>query len=384
METLQPTLKRGRDVWDRINMPEMEFHRRVENIRKEMKKERFDCLLLYGKGANEYGNPCYISNFAIKMPRGALAAIPLKGDISLIVDGFSRDQPAVRSVTWIDNIRSCRDVAQECLDLLKEQRLIPSTLGFAGLKELMPYPQFQSIIKALGQCKIVDAQPMINKMRMAKSFREQDQIRRSSRVIQRAYDRVCSSPLSEMNERVLEATLDYMARMEGAEDIRILVARPIESGWTMRPAENRGISEGENIITYVAVAFERYWSEAIRTFAAGPSHFKENTSEDAAALYEKILRMIEPGVAVTQVYNEALAEMQKSPMEHLPQYGLGQGIGLSPRELPRLTPHSLDHFTENMSFTLRLALKDKKSGSLMTGETILLSEGHRECLTRQT
>ena len=382
METLQPTLKRGRDVWDRINMTEMEFHLRVEKIREKMQKESIGCILLYGKGADEYGNPCYISNFAIKMPRGALVVIPLKGDITLIVDGFSRDQPAVKSVTWIDSIRSCRDVAQECLDLLKEQNLIPSTLGFAGLKELMPCPQFQSIINALGQCKIVDAQPIINKMRMVKSFREQDQIRRSSRIIQRAFDRVCSSPLSEMNERVLEATLDYIARMEGAEDIRILVARPMESGWTMRPAENRDISDGENVITYVAVAFERYWSEGIRTYAAGPSHFKEKTSEDAAALYEKILQMIKPGVAVSQVYKDALGEMQKSPMEYLPQYGLGQGIGLGPRELPRLTMESQDHFIENMCFTLRLVLKDKENVSLMTGDTILLSKNHRELLTR--
>ncbi|MFH1487735.1 MAG: M24 family metallopeptidase, partial [Pseudomonadota bacterium] len=382
METLQPTLKRGRDVWDRINMPEMEFHRRMEKIREEMQKESIDCILLYGKGANEYGNPCYLSNFATKMPRGALVAVPLKGDITLIVDGFSRDQPAVKSVTWIDNIRSCRDVAQECLDLLKEQNLIPSTLGFAGLKELMPCPQFQSVSKALGQCKIIDAQPMINRMRMVKSFREQDQIRRSSRIIQRAFDRVCGSPLPEMNERVLEATLDYIARMEGAEDIRILVARPMERGWTMRPAEHRGISEGEDIITYVAVAFERYWSEGIRTFAAGPSHFKEKTSEGAAALYENILQMIEPGVAVAQIYNDALGEIQKSPMEYLPHYGLGQGIGLSPRELPGIAMESQDHFIENMCFTLRLALKDKENVSLMTGDTILLSKSHRECLTR--
>jgi len=48
METLQPTLKRGRDVWDRINMTEMEFHMRVEKIREKMQKESIDCILLYG------------------------------------------------------------------------------------------------------------------------------------------------------------------------------------------------------------------------------------------------------------------------------------------------------------------------------------------------
>lgn len=384
MESLQPTLKRGRDVWDRINMPEMEFHLRVEKIREEMKKEGIDCLLLYGNGPNEYGNPCYVSNFAIKTPRGALVALPLKGNVTLIVDGFPRDQPAVKSVTWIDHIRSSRDVAKECVDLLREQNLLPSTLGFAGVKEFMPSSQYQTVSQALAQCKIADVQPMINRMRMAKSPREQDQIRRSSRIVQRGFERICSSPLPEMNERALEATLDYIGRMEGAEDIRVLVARPMERGWTLRPAEDRTLSEGEEIIAYVAVAFERYWSEGIRTFRAGPTHFQEKTSEAAAGLYERILRLIEPGAALSRFQSDALREIGKGSLEYLPRYGMGQSIGLSPHEPPRITTESQDHFIETMCFTLRFALKEKDDVSIMTGETILLTKDHSEVLTRQT
>lgn len=381
MDTLQPTLKRGRDVWDKINMPEEEFRLRVEKVRHEMKKAGIDCLLLYGRGANEYGNPCYISNFVIKMPQGALVAIPPAGDVTLIVEGFPRDQPAVKKTTWIEDIRSCREVSQGCIEYLKEKQIIPSTLGFAGLSQYMPYSQYQTLFESLSQCNIVDADYIIKGMRMLKSVRERDQIRRSSRIINRAFDLVRNAPLGKMNERVLEATLDYAARIEGAEDIRILIAKPQESDWAMRPAEDAQISRGERFITYVAVAFERYWSEGIRTFLADDTSFKEPPYETPKALYERILKMMKPGKRISQFYSETIRELEKSPMEYIPHYGLGQGIGLSLQESPLISEEETHYFEEGMCFTLRLTLKEEKSGDLMIGNTIFMSKDNPEVLT---
>ena len=121
METLQPTLKRGRDVWDRTNMPEKEFRSRVEGLRSEMKKEGIDLLFLYGRTTDHYANPAYISNFLIKTPQGALVAVPDEGDVTLIVEGFPRDQPAVKSITWIQDIRSCREISKGCEEYMQEK-----------------------------------------------------------------------------------------------------------------------------------------------------------------------------------------------------------------------------------------------------------------------
>ncbi len=381
MDTLQPTVKRGRDVWDKINMPEREFRMRVEKVRNEMKKVGIDCLLLYGRGASEYGNPCYISNFVIKMPRGALVAIPPVGDVTLIVEGFPRDQPAVKNTTWIEDVRSCREVSQGCMEYLKENNFIPSTLGFSGLGQYMPYSQYQTLSESLGQCKIVDADHIIQGMRRLKSVRERDQVRRSSRIINRTFEFISKSLLPKMNERILEATLDYAARIEGAEDIRILIAKPQERDWALRPAEDALISSGERFITYVAVAFERYWSEGIRTFIADDASFKETPSETAVALYKRILRRMKPGKTISQFYSESLGELQKSPMEYSPRYGLGQGVGLSLQETPLFSEEETHHFEEGMCFTLRLTLKEKKNGDFMLGNTILISKNNPEVLT---
>ena len=138
METMQPTLKNGRNVWDRINMPEDEFQGRLKKVRRGMKNEGIDLLLLYGNGFNEYGNYCYLSNYIIRLPRGALVVVPRKGELALIFEGASRGIPSVKKTTWIEEIRACGDVSKECVRYLEERKLIPSTIGIVGLRQLMP------------------------------------------------------------------------------------------------------------------------------------------------------------------------------------------------------------------------------------------------------
>src|SRR4030043_2473531 len=164
METMQPTLKNGRNVWDRINMPEDEFNRRLKKVRREMKKEGIDLLFLYGNGFNEYGNYCYLSNYMIRLPRGALVVVPQKGERTLIFEGASRGVPSVRKTTWIEEIRPCGGVSKEWVKYLEEKKLTPSTLGFVGLKQLMPNDQWQFLLESLPQYNIIDSNPLLKEM----------------------------------------------------------------------------------------------------------------------------------------------------------------------------------------------------------------------------
>ena len=108
-----------------------------------MKKEGIDVLLLYGNGFNEYGNYCYLSNYMIRLPQGAIVAVPQKGELTLMFEGASRGVPSVKKMTWIDDVRPSGDVSKECVKYLKEKKLISSVIGFVGLKRLMPNHQLQ-------------------------------------------------------------------------------------------------------------------------------------------------------------------------------------------------------------------------------------------------
>jgi Xaa-Pro aminopeptidase len=381
METMQPTLKNGRNVWGKINMPALEFQERVRAIREKMQEQGIDVLLAYGTAFNEYGNPCYLSNYVIRLPRGSLVATPRKGEVTLFFEGASRGLPSAKMTTWIEDVRACPDVSRGCAEYLKENGLIPGTIGFAGLMQLMPHYQLKFLTDNIPGCDIVDADSIIRELRMVKSNRECDQIRRSSRIVKHAFDFLTNGSLPDMNERAVEAAIYREARLEGAEDVRILLANSREDHWALRLPEDAPVAEGQTLIVYLAIAFERYWSEGIRTFVVQNSSLSEPELENAKALYKRITDEMKPGKTVSQFYQEAIKEIQKDDIEFISEYGLGEGIGLSLNELPALIQEDTNHLEEGMCLTLRLALKYKSLGGVMIGSTLLVTSAGAEPLT---
>jgi len=61
METMQPALKNGRNVWDRVNMPKASLKGVVERIRAEIKEAAWTCFFSVGKTIKNMRS-CYVSN----------------------------------------------------------------------------------------------------------------------------------------------------------------------------------------------------------------------------------------------------------------------------------------------------------------------------------
>jgi Xaa-Pro aminopeptidase len=381
METMQPTLKNGRNVWDRINMPEAEFQERLKKIQKEMKRERLDLLLLYGNGFDEYGNYTYLGNYVIRLARGAFVVLPREGEPALIFEGASRGIPSIRKTTWIQEIRAGWDASKECVKYLEEKKLVPSKVGLVGVKSLMPCDQFQFLRDSLKGSNVLDVDPLLREMRMVKSSREIDQVRRAARILSRAFGVLSGIGFPEVAEKSIEGTLYREVRIEGAEDFRMMIARPIREQWSFRPAGEGTIPAGETVALFLAVEFERYWAEALRTFVV-----KENTlvaleREDFNARYGRIIDFLRPGITASQFHKEAVTRLRKEKTGYLLDYGLGQGIGLSPREYPVLSKDDKTPLKEGMCLTFRLLVKEEGLGAMMTGNTLLLTKKGPQILT---
>jgi len=379
METMQPALKNGRNVWDHVNMPESEFQARVERVRAQMKKSAIDLLLLYGRGLTEYADPCYVSNFVIRLPRGTIALVPLNGPVVLFFEGGSRGLPSLLATTCITELRAAGNVAKECAKYLKEKGLVPSTVGLGRFEEQMPYQEFRALEEALAGCKIVDAAAMVPSLRMTKSGRESDEIRRAGRIVKKCFELVSSACSAGMSEQFLEAMLRKQARFEGAEDIRVLLAVANDKK-SLRPSENRRMEPGQVFILYFAIEYERYWAEGIKTFAAGEASFSEVASE-AKSVYYQAIALIKPGRTVSQVYRDLFDGARESGLEPLSDYGLGNGIGLSLNEWPVINERGGQKLKEGMCLALRVAVHDKTLGNVMIGGTLLVGKNGVEVVT---
>lgn len=381
METMQPNLKSGRNTWDRINMPVEEFQARVKKIRQKMKERGIDVLLLYGNAYNEYGNYCYLSNYVIRLPQGALVVVPKAGALSVMFEGALRGVPSVKKTTWIDDIRATKDVSQECVHYFQEKNLIPSVIGFAGLHRLMPHHQLQFLFDSLPKCRMVNADSLIHELRIVKSPMEILQIRRASRIVVRTFDFITDTSFKDLREEVLEAAARREARLEGAEDFRMMIAKPVEERWAFKPPEEKPLRPEDRVIIYLAIEFERYWAEAVRTFHIRDSSFIDTQPEEVKTVYDTIMEGIKTGKKVSQFYRETLAKIKKAKFDIFPDYGIGQGMGLSPKEFPVLRKEDRSILHQGMCFSLRLGVTNKMIGPTMIGHTLSLSRKGVDVLT---
>jgi Xaa-Pro aminopeptidase len=381
METMQPTLKNGRNVWDPINLPVVEFEERIGKLQARMKEKNIDVLLAYGYAYDHYGNATYLSNFIPDLTRGTLVVVTRDGGVTLFFEGSPRGLPSAKTTTWVEDVRACPNISREAARYLEEKGLLSSTIGFAGIYQWMPQDQLGFLLDFLEEASLVDVDHVIRDMRRIKSSREQDQIRRSSRIVRKVCDFLASGTFSNWNEKSIEASIFRVARLEGAEDVRVLFGKSQDEAWALRPSEHGSLEVGKSIMLHVAVEFERYWSEASRTFVIGDETLAVPELKSIDALYERMQGQLSAGKEADQVCKDITGEIARSQKEYIPDYGLGYGIGLAPQEAPWITEDNRDRVEKGMSLALRLAVKDENLGAIMMGDTFAVTDRGLECLT---
>lgn len=366
METIPSVIKRGRAGWDKVNMPATEFQGRVGCLRQEMVAKGLDSLLVYGNGVNHCGNVCYISNFAMDTVGEAMVIIPPSGEPVLLFEGTVRSLPTVKAATWLSDVRSSSDIVKESIDYLNSKGLLTANLGLVNLRELMPYSHWNAFQAATVGAHFTDAASLLIELRLVKSPREAEQMRRSSRLLQQVYYELTTTSLATLTERQIEAITEKTAYRAGATDFRLMLAA---TDGAFHPASNLPLPIGVSIHLYTAVEFERYWTAALHTFFVQPSRLTLPETKPISSLFSKIAARLQPGKPVSRSYAE-IAAVLKTNGGFIAETGLGEGIGLELEEYPILDYNNTAIIKEGAHLFLQIALDNKKLGQIRLGHTV--------------
>jgi Xaa-Pro aminopeptidase len=371
MQTLQPTLRLGRDVWDRAAMPVEELRDRAERLRVAMGRAGLDAMLLYGTGLNGCGHPTYLSNYIVKLPFSALVVLPRQGEPALMFEGATRGRSAAQATTWIEDVRPCWNMAETCLAVLGERGLMTSTIGLAGLPRLVPHAVWATLLARLDGATLVEAEDLVDRQRAIKSSREIALVQRATQIVNQALGTLPAIRQATVNEARIGAFVMRAARMAGAEDIRLQVARAQDPEWAFRPAEDATIDEGETLCIQLSASWERYWSEAIRTCVVRAGRLDPVWDHDLAGRFGRLVAGARPGVTVAAWVRVARAVMSPSEIRSIDPYGLGHGVGVTPEEPPLLVADSLATLESGMCLAVRAALTSER-GLVLHGDTIVV------------
>ena len=355
METLHPALKRGLSIWDRDRMPREEFEKRLSAIRKQMAVHNTDLLLVYGD-CYRYGNLAYVSHYLPKN-RGALALLPREGNPALIIKEPSRNNPFSRTLTWMEEVASLPKYDKGLQDFLKNQNLTPRSIGLVGLSEQLGAGEVKAVRQVIPGAQFQEWTHILEPLRLVKTERELALIREASTIAEHAvlaFQKECRAGNKEVQAG---AAAERIARLAGAEDVRILLARGSEPEIGLRPPEGASLSSGDTVLFYVAVAFQRYWSEVGQTLCLGnPSEEVRSAHERLKKIHGRLVQELGSGkpisATVSQIDDPTVLSRQLSAS--LRTYGFGNGIGLDPEEAPVLSETNESTIQEGMTLTVRL------------------------------
>ncbi len=371
-------------------IPKSEFVERIQAFQAAMQEQGLDAVLVYG---DEYRkeNLRYVCNFWPIFER-AVCLIGKSGEPTLI--GAPEGEVYAREMSvWSNycNVKefACVTVPEEIdyplssfsklSDLIQGALAGGKKLGIVGVWDI-PAPIYERIKEAAGEVEIVDAAPIIYKLRMIKSANEIACLAEAGRQACEGYRKLLEYAVEGNPETMAAGAAEGAARMAGAEDINFMVFGSGKRTETViGRATNKIMRSGDMLMAAMAVQYQGYVATIEYPFVVGKASDEQkrflNVLFEAANLQQKYLRA---GVVSGEMVRAVKAVFAKHNMSQYDLYPPMHGIGLAEAESPYPDENATYLFEENMCVNSDVSLWGCPAGSNRIEEGfVITSEGPR-------
>jgi Xaa-Pro aminopeptidase len=336
LNTYEQVLRHGLACWDQDKLPRQELEGRLARIRGEMRARGFGLLVIHGD-AWVYGDLCFATHYA-PMTREAVALIPSEGEPLLYVAVGDRDIAFARQLTWFEEVVSLGNLVREFKRRVQQFITTDGRVGLVNVREAMRTPLYTDLLGQIDGVAVESCTAWYRELRLRKSAAEIQLIRDATAIADASFEEILARLKPGVTEVELAAEADYAARCRGAEDLRILLTSGADGDRYLRPATGRKISNAERVLVYLAVCFQRYWSELGSTVVIGSPSLTERAGlDELLGLQKQFIR----GATVNQNLHLPFADAGKALEKHFrAQQATGsgsfQGIGLDRQEEPAI------------------------------------------------
>ena len=136
MRTMHSVVKRGALYWDRTLLPPQGYEARIARLQAQIAAAGDDAWLMMGD-VERHGPVVYATNFMPRV-RSALALVPRQGAPVLLANISTRDIPAARTITFVEDIRAFGKISKDLLALMAERFPSAARIGLCGVSAAMP------------------------------------------------------------------------------------------------------------------------------------------------------------------------------------------------------------------------------------------------------
>ena len=384
----------------KFSLSEREYERRVEKVRKVLRRRRLDALYLTNSTSI-----FYLTGYSfITTERPAALIIPLDGKITFMGPLLEEDHVPLKT-RIIEDVKTYVDYPGEkhpidyFADFLKEMKLANKRIGIdnkAGAAGIWGY-RGPPITKKLRGAKFVDMKDLVPSMRLIKSEEEITLIRESAKWANLAH-----SLLQEYTEEglwdvevALAATYEastIMKKTLGPEYEPLRRSVPVSAGFRGQVGEmsaiphsmatKRVIRKGDVVVTGASADVGGYSCELERTMIVGkPTAKQKRYFNVMVKAQEAAFNTFKPGVKCSEIDKATIRVFKKAGLMHLVKHHSGHGLGLEGHEPPWLDIGNDEPLKAGMVVSCEPGIYETGFAGFRHSDTVLITEDGAEIIT---
>jgi Xaa-Pro aminopeptidase len=366
MQTVQPCVTIGSYIWAQDRLPYDEFTLRLDALRAAMDRNGWPAVLVYGD-VREHAALAFLSSF-IPRVRWGMALLPRSGDARLLCAMSTRDLPAMRTLTWIADVRSgmgpewekAFDPWFESFKGDQAQKL--GTIGF----DIMAPVLYAAVRRSLGdRFALQRADDVVDTPARRKRPRELTMMRASCKLVEAAAKAFTDSWRGNHEPETAALDAERVARSLASQDVRTLVS--LDGGRTLVPFQGRFEKCAGPLVGYIAVKVLGYWADLFVTVDDGSI---TAAARHAEAALDAIIADMRPDARTDALHAKAVGALAPYTLHPVLGGSIGHGIGLSLHEGPEFQAFGDAVLVEDGVYGLQVGAADPEVGNVLTSAIV--------------
>jgi Xaa-Pro aminopeptidase len=376
MQTVQPCVTIGSYIWAQDRLPYDEFTLRLDALRAAMERNGWPAVLVYGD-VREHAALAFLTSF-IPRVRWGMALLPRTGDARLLCAMSTRDLPAMRTLTWIADVRSGMGPEWEkafdpWVESIKGDQA--QNLGTIGFDIMAPVLQ-ASVRRSLGErFALQRADDVVAIPERRKRPRELTMIRASCKLLEAAAKTFADSWRGNHAPETAALDAERVARSLAAQDVRTLVS--LDGGRTLVPFQGRFEKFAGPLVGYLAVKVLGYWADMFVTVDDGSV---ADAARHAEAALDAVIATMRPGARTDALHAKAAGALAPYTLHPVLGGSIGHGIGLSLHEGAEFQASSEAVLVEDGVYSLQVGAADAKVGNVLMSAIVRVAAKGTEVL----
>ncbi len=257
-----------------------------------------------------------------------------------------------------------------------------------GVEESLTLGDFNRLKKNMPLAEWEVLSGLIEGMRVSKSEREIELIRKAVELVEDAYEYVLRLLKSGVSEREVALEIELFMRRRGASHVSfpVIVASGARSSLPHGVASDKVIETGDLVLLDFGCVYEGYCSDMTRVVKLGKVNEEERKVWQVVYdAHQRVLDAIEKGERdCRKLHLVAQDVMREKGLDSYFGHGLGHGVGLEIHERPSLSSLSEETLVDGAVFTVEPGIYLPKRFGVRLENMYWLSNEQLNCFNRSS